>query len=132
LLLLVVVLMLGALVAVVVVDPFAGGSGVDYAGAYGRLLPWVDGAEGSGRVPAGTSGLMRSAWRLEQAGDKAGAAKEWVRLRVLLAGGGGELPVVGPNDRRALVRLMEGKVRMDDEGMGAGLVEFVSVKARGN
>ncbi len=131
LLLVVVVLRRAARRAAVLVDPFGGTGAADYGLAYGKLLAWVDGVEGTGQVPAGTAGLLRSAWRLEQAGDKAGAGKEWVRLQVLLAGGAGTLPPVGPNDQRALDRLMQGKATLNDEGMGAGLVEFVTMEARG-
>ncbi|HVS73503.1 MAG TPA: FHA domain-containing protein [Phycisphaerae bacterium] len=132
LLLLLVVLMLAGLVVVAVVDPLGGEAQTHEAAAYPKLLEWVDAEVGRKALPAEVGVLMRSGWRLDQAGDSAGAKKEWVRLRVLLGevAARGELPAVGPNDERSLVALEEGKRTLDEEGMRAGLVEFVAAKAR--
>ncbi|HVX86074.1 MAG TPA: FHA domain-containing protein [Phycisphaerae bacterium] len=132
LLLAVVVLMLVGLVVVVAVNPLGAETSSNNAIAYPKLLEWVDAEVDRKALPAEVGMLMRSGWRLDQAGDSAGAKKEWVRLRVLLGevAARGGLPSPGPNDERALAALDEGKRTLDEEGMQAGLVEFVAAKAR--
>ncbi|HUO07310.1 MAG TPA: FHA domain-containing protein [Phycisphaerae bacterium] len=130
--------MLVLLVVLLVANPLdQRPANIDWQHVYTRLDNWVHAQANAGRIPQEAAFHLEQAWRLREAGDSAGANKEWIRLRVLLAGIEDKtaLQAESDSDRTALARLLNppkedaGRTPTDDQ-MGAALVQFVSRMAR--
>lgn len=133
-LLILVVLMLVGMVAVVIWDPMSGGNNVNWTPVYADLFNFAQGEARGGRLPAEFPGMLQEAWRLEQAGDRPAAVKDWLRLHVMLSDTDGqtgiqELSLKNPS---ALARLAgRAKSGLDDDEMRAALLQFVVRMERG-
>jgi hypothetical protein len=123
-----VALMLVAGVVLIALDPFSGEGGTNWPRAYGELQTFVQNNAGS-EVPAETDRMLREAWRLEVARDRAAASQAWVRLHVLLSGSEGQFKLEHAAGRqpRALGRLLDAKpgAAFDADFYKAALLQFV-------
>ena len=131
--------MLVLLVVVLVADPFGiSQSNINWHHVYAKLDQWVSDQSASNKLPVEVQQHLEQAWRLREAGDAAGANKEWVRLRVMLAGIEDKTGLQAASDeyRGALSKLLNppkdaANAEMDNDQMGAALIQFVGRMARG-
>jgi pSer/pThr/pTyr-binding forkhead associated (FHA) protein len=132
--------MMVLLLGVVLLDPFGQKSVQrNWRQGYMALTGWVQVERDAGRLHLSdeTLNLMQEAWRMQKAGDRKGAAKVWLQLKVLLAASDPETHFVAdsgqPEYRGAVWRLIADKAaatQLDNKEMGAALVEFVDEQLR--
>jgi pSer/pThr/pTyr-binding forkhead associated (FHA) protein len=136
LLILAVVAMLVLLVVVLVADPFSPSqANINWQHVYVALDEFVHQETNAGKLPTEVLDHMERAWRLREAGDSPSANKEWIRLRVLLAGLEDKIGYQADADmyRRALANLLsppKNAPAPDHDQMAAALVQFVARMAR--
>jgi hypothetical protein len=132
-----VIAMLVLLVVVLVADPFSPAqSNINWQPVYVKLDEFVHQQTSAGKLPNEVLVHLEQAWRLREAGDTANADKEWIRLRVLLAGLEDKIGYQADADmyRRALANLFsppKDAPAPDQDQMAAALVQFVARMARG-
>jgi pSer/pThr/pTyr-binding forkhead associated (FHA) protein len=137
LLIVAVVAMLVLLVVVLFVDPFSPArSNINWQPVYVKLDEFVRQETTAGKLPTEVLEHLEKAWRLREAGDALNANKEWIRLRVLLAGMEDKIGYQADADmyRRALANLLsppKDAAAPDQDQMAAALVQFVARMARG-
>jgi len=104
---------------------------VNWTVVYEKLDEWTRAEVTGEKLPPEVEQHLENAWRLREAGDAVAANKEWLRLRVLLAGLEDKtgFQAASDADRGALGRLLnppkDGAGVPDDNQMGAALVQFV-------
>jgi pSer/pThr/pTyr-binding forkhead associated (FHA) protein len=136
LLILAVIAMLVLLVVVLVTDPFTPTTAnINWQHVYVKLDEFVQQETSAGKLPTEVADHLERAWRLREAGDSPSANKEWVRLRVLLAGMEDKIgyQADADADRRALADLLsppKDAPAPDHDRMAAALVQFVARMAR--
>ena len=136
LLILAVISMLVLLVVVLVADPFAPMQGnINWHHVYVKLDEFVQRETIVARLPSEVHQHLEQAWRLREAGDTVAANKEWIRLRVLLAGLEERIGYQADADMypRALATLLsppKDASAPDHDQMAAALVQFVARMAR--
>jgi hypothetical protein len=127
----VVMVLLG--IALIAINPFARGGGftwADWQRADAALQQFVQEQTAARTLPQDTDRMLQEAWRLESAGDRAGAGAQWVRLHVLLSGRGDasgveEASAKYPNALRQLLTPSKDPAAPDDEELKAALLQFV-------
>lgn len=130
--------MIVLLLGVVLLDPFGEKSVQrNWRQGYMALTEWMQTETKAGRLhlPEGSLNVMQEAWRKQKAGDRKGAAKIWLQLRVALAASDPETHFVEASgrDRGAIWRLIADKpatTQLDNTDMGAALVQFVDEQLR--
>jgi hypothetical protein len=127
--------MMAALLAVVIWDPLSEGAGGDAAPAYAALQRFVQEQVHQQRLPAEVPGLLADAWRHEVAGDRAEAARAWLRLHVELNETEGTTGIqeLSAEHHAALAKLSKGgeaAAGMKEEQMTAALLQFVTQMER--
>jgi pSer/pThr/pTyr-binding forkhead associated (FHA) protein len=131
LLIVAVVVMVVILVTLVIVDPMSQTTGsVNWRGVYAQLDTFVHQEVANGRLPLEAEEHFEKAWRLRESGDAAGAASEWLRLRILLAGAEEKTgyQAAADADRHALANLvhpLKNAAAPTPDQLAAGLVQFV-------
>ncbi|MGN6371211.1 MAG: FHA domain-containing protein [Phycisphaerae bacterium] len=137
LLILAVAAMLVLLVVVLVTDPLSPTRGsINWQPVYAKLDEFVRQESAAGKLPPEVVLHLEQAWRLREAGDSTNANKEWIRLRVLLAGLEDKIGYQADADmyRRALGNLLsppKNAPSPDQDQMAAALIQFVARMARG-
>jgi pSer/pThr/pTyr-binding forkhead associated (FHA) protein len=136
LLILAVIAMLVLLVVVLVADPFTPTTAnINWQPVYAKLDEFVHQETAAGKLPIEVLDHFERAWRLREAGDAPSASKEWIRLRVLLAGMEDKIgyQADADADRRALADLLsppKNAAAPDHDQMAGALVQFVARMAR--
>jgi pSer/pThr/pTyr-binding forkhead associated (FHA) protein len=131
-----VLVMLLLLVIVLVIDPLgAAQRSVNWKAVYPKIDEWARGEVQAGKLPSEVTQHLEQGWRLREAGDTVGAKKEWMRLRVMLAGVEEKtgLQAASDADRGALGRLLnppKDAREPDDDQLGAAMVQFVARMVR--
>ncbi len=119
------------LIGVVIWDPMGSRSGTfNWGKAYAQLDEFVAQEVAAKQLPAEAQTHLEKAWRLRTAGDSSGAAGEWMRLRILLAGVEDKTGLQAASDanRRALLNLLQPAKNAPQptrDDLGAALVQFV-------
>lgn len=132
-----VIAMLVLLVLVLVADPFTPSqSNINWQHVYVKLDEFVHQETLTDKLPSEVHRHLEQAWRLREAGDTLAANKEWIRLRVMLAGVEEKIGYQADADMypRALSQLLsppKDAPAPDHDQLAAALVQFVARMARG-
>jgi hypothetical protein len=117
--------------AVVLLDPFSSSASYNWAHAYAVFQPFVERQVQAHQLAPESADVFRDAWRHQQAGDKDLAAKDWIKMRVLLEDSDPRTNIRKLNRERgvpALASILNANANApdsSDEDLYAALLQFV-------